>query len=124
MSRRRGDGGQATVELALVLPLVALLALVVVQVGLVVRDQLLVTHAAREAARIAAVDPEPGAPAAAARAAAADLDPGRLDVTASGRASGRVRVEVSYRAPTVVPLVGALLDDVTLRAAVTMRVET
>src|SRR5207247_8954779 len=62
------DDGQAAVELALVLPLVALLLLVLVQVGLVVRDQVLVVHAAREAAREAAVD---AAPEAARRAAEA-----------------------------------------------------
>ena len=38
----RPDAGQATVELALSLPLVFLVLLGVVQVGLVVRDQLLV----------------------------------------------------------------------------------
>ena len=46
-------------ELALVLPLVVALLLAVVQVGLIVRDQVLVVHAAREAAREAAVDPDP-----------------------------------------------------------------
>ena len=35
----------------------------------------------------------------------------------------RVRVEVAYRAPTSVPIVGRLLGDRTLRATVTMRVE-
>ena len=60
--RRRGDGGQASVELALVLPLVVLLLLAVVQLGLLVRDQILVVHAAREAAREAAVDPAADAP--------------------------------------------------------------
>ena len=59
MTRRcQREGGQATVEVALLLPLLALLLLAVVQVGLVVRDQVLVTHAAREAARAAAVDPQ------------------------------------------------------------------
>ena len=51
------DRGQSTVEVALLLPFVALLLLAVVQVGLVARDQVLVVHAAREAARAAAVDP-------------------------------------------------------------------
>ena len=59
--RRQREGGQAAVELALALPLLALLALALLQVTLVVRDQVLLTHAAREAAREAAVDPEPGA---------------------------------------------------------------
>jgi Flp pilus assembly protein TadG len=112
------------VELALVLPLVVVLLLAVVQVGLVVRDQILVVHAAREAAREAAVDPAADAPRRAALASST-LDPDRLTVTSTGRgaAGSRVRVEVSYRAPTALPLVGAAVGDLTLRASVTMRVE-
>lgn len=122
--RTRDDEGQAAVELALVLPLVALVLLAVVQVGLVVRDQVLVVHAAREAAREAAVEPSPDA----SRRAALDgsgLDAERLsvDVTGRGGAGTRVRVEVRYRAPTEVPLVGAALADVALEATATMRVE-
>jgi Flp pilus assembly protein TadG len=122
--RDRGDGGQASVELALVLPLVLLLLLGMVQLGLLVRDQILVVHAAREAAREAAVDPA-GDAASRAAAASSTLDGARLTVTTSGRgaAGSRVRVEVAYRAPTRVPLVGAALGDLTLRASATMRVE-
>ncbi len=124
MRRARGDGGQASVELALVLPLVAVLLLAVVQLGLLVRDQILVVHAAREAAREAAVDPSPDAPRRAALASA-DLDGSRLTVSASGRgaAGSRVRVEVTYRASTGVPIIGAAVGDLTLRASATMRVE-
>lgn len=124
MRRDRGDGGQAAVELALVLPLVVLLLLGVVQLGLLVRDQILVVHAAREAAREAAVDPAPEAPTRAALASST-LAEGRLTVTTSGRgaAGSRVRVEVAYRAPTSVPLIGAAVGDFTLRASATMRVE-
>jgi len=123
---REGHGGegQAAVELALALPLVALLLLTVVQLGLLVRDQILVVHAAREGARQAAVD---GAPDAARRAAASasGLPAGGMAVSSSGRGGpgSRVRVEVRYRAPTDVPLVGAALGDVTLSASATMRVE-
>jgi Flp pilus assembly protein TadG len=124
MRRGRGDGGQAAVELALVLPLVVVVLLAVVQVGLIVRDQILVVHAAREAAREAAVDPGTDAPRRAALAGSA-LSGDRLSVTSAGRgpAGSRVRVEVRYRAPTAVPLVGAALGDLTLEAAATMRVE-
>ena len=124
MRRERGDGGQASVELALVLPLVLVLLLAVVQVGLLVRDQILVVHAAREAAREAAVDPDAGGPRRAALASST-LDDGRLAVTSTGRGGPgtRVRVEVRYRAPTTVPLVGAAVGDVTLGASATMRVE-
>jgi len=112
------------VELALVLPLVLVLLLAMIQVGLLVRDQILVVHAAREAAREAAVDPAADAPRRAA-VAGSTLDGPRLTVTSSGRgaAGSRVRVEVSYRAPTAVPLLGAAVGDVTLRASATMRVE-
>jgi Flp pilus assembly protein TadG len=112
------------VELALVLPLVLVLLLGIVQLGLLVRDQILVVHAAREAAREAAVDPAPDA-ARRAAAASSTLDGSRLTVTTSGRGAtgSRVRVEVAYRAPTGVPLVGAALGDLTLRATATMRVE-
>jgi len=123
---RRGprDQGQASVELALLLPVLALVALALIQVGLLVRAQLLVTHAAREGARAAAVDEHPDA-ARTAAVASTPLDPGRLEVHASGRAGpgSRVRVEVRYRAPLDVPLVGAFIDDRTLTAAATMRVE-
>lgn len=123
-AQHRPSAGQATVELALLLPVVVLLLLAVLQVGLVARDIVLVTHAAREAAREAAVDPAPGA-ARAAALAASGLAPHRLDVTVEGRvdAGSRVRVELTYRVPTAVPLVGALLDEHTVRAGATMRVE-
>lgn len=119
-----GDRGQAAVELALLLPVVALLLLAVLQVSLLGRDAILVAHASREAARAAATDPDPRA-AATAAARASGLDEGRLDVTVTGRGGpgSRVRVEVAYRAPTGVPLVGALVDDRTITVANTMRVE-
>ena len=106
------------------LPVVAAVLLAVVQVGLVVRDQVLVVHAAREAARAAAVDPSSGV-ARDAAAAATGLDPHRLGVTVGPqRASGqRLAVTVTYTAPTRVPLVGALVGDLRLRAEVTTRVE-
>ena len=46
-SRARSDRGQATVELALVLPLVFGLLVLVFQIALVARDEVLVVHAAR-----------------------------------------------------------------------------
>jgi Flp pilus assembly protein TadG len=120
----RGEGGQATVELALVLPLVLILVLGVVQVGLVVRDQVLTVHAAREGARAAAVDGRPGA-ARTAALAGTGLAAGRTQVTTANRGEpgSRVRVEVRHRSATDVPLVGALIGDVELRAAAVMRVE-
>jgi hypothetical protein len=119
-----GDRGQATVELALVLPLVALLLLVLVQAAVVARDQVLVAHAAREAARAAAVDPDAGAARRAAERSG-PLAADRLDVAVHerGEVGSRVRVVVSYRVPVRLPLVGRAVRDVELRAEATMRVE-
>ncbi len=124
MSREHGGEGQAAVELALVLPLVVVVLLVVVQVGLIARDQILVVHAAREAAREAAVDADADVPRRAA-ATGSGLADDRLSVTSTGRGApgSRVRIEIRYRAPTGVPLIGAAVGDVTLEAAATMRVE-
>jgi Flp pilus assembly protein TadG len=116
----RPAAGQATVELALVLPLVVLLLLALVQTGLVVRDQVLTVHAAREAAREASV----GADMRRVRAAATEvLDRARVEVGPRGRVGEPVEVRVRYRAETDVPLVGAVFPDVDLEARVVMRAE-
>lgn len=125
MRRHRDERGQAAVELALALPLLAFLALALLQVALLVRDQVLLTHAVREAARAAAVSPDHGA----VRRAVLDgarLDGDRLDLELGGRGrpGTRVRVTLRYAAPTGVPLLGPLLGDVHLRAKAAMRVET
>ena len=111
-------------EVALALPVVVLALLLVIQVALVARAQVVVTNAAREGARAAAVDPDSGAALAAVRAAS-DLDPSRLTVHVSprGEIGSNVTVTVSYRVPTEVALVGPLVGEPTLEAAVTMRVE-
>ena len=118
------DEGQAAVELALVLPLVALLLLALVQVALVVRDQVLVVHATREAAREAAVNTASGAPRSAALSGSGlAADRLTLSSTRTTTSPPRVEVRVDYRAATDVPLVGALVPDVTLSAKVVMRAE-
>lgn len=122
----REDRGQATVELALVLPLVASFLLVVAQTGLVVRDRVLVTHATREAVRAAAIA-EGDRTIAARRAAerAAGLDAERLSVAVEVVDAGAaVRVDVHYRSVTALPLIGTLLPDPDLDGSATMRIES
>ena len=115
------DGGQATVELVLALPVVVLSLLLLVQVALVVRAQVLVVDAAREGARAAAV----GASAATASRTTPGLQASRLvvDVQRSPADPSTVRVTVRYRTPTDVALVGPLVPDPELTATVAMRIE-
>jgi len=115
----RRDRGQATVELALGLPLLCVVLLLVVQVAVVAAHRLGVQLAAREAARAAAVSEHPGA-ARAAALAAVTLRPLQVDVH---QRSGLVTVTVSYTDPTDVPLVGPLLPSVSLSSQLTMAIE-
>lgn len=118
------DRGQAAVETALVLPLILAVALVLVQVGLLVRDHVLVVHAAREAARAAAVDPTTEV-ARAAAVSATGLDASRLQVETAGSRTtgGLIRVTVAYRPEPAVPIVGRLFPSVTIQETLTVRVE-
>lgn len=119
----RGAGGQATVELALALPVVVVLLLLVVQVALIGRASVLVAHAAREGARSAALGHDAGAARAAARSAPG-LAAERVRCSVGTVRPGRpVTVTVRYHAETDVPLVGPLLPDPVLSSSVTMLVE-
>jgi TadE-like protein len=116
----RSDRGQATVELALVLPVLILFLLALVQTALVARDELLVQDAAHAAAREASVDAGPVRIADAARRTLRGVD---VEVHRSGRVGDAVEVVVRYRDHTNLPLVGPLFPDVTLHARATMRAE-
>lgn len=113
--------GQATVELVLALPFVAIALLLVVQVLLVAQAQLAVEHAAREAARIAAVDPDPAAATAAALRGA--LPAAGTTVTVDRSDAGQVRAVVEHRLVTDLPIVGGFLPDLDLRGEATFRAE-
>lgn len=110
-------------ELALCLPLILVLLLGVVQVGVLVVDRVAVAQAAREAARRAAVDPDPTAIRQAALSGG--LVPDRLQVLVGPRPppGGLVEVRVRYRAATDVPLVGPLMASVDFEARAAMAVE-
>jgi hypothetical protein len=99
------------------------MALAVAQVAVVGYRQVLVVHAAREGARTAAVTEDDRQAAARWGAEqAGGLPPDRLRVDARVVAD-RVEVEVRFREPTDVPLVGRLLPDVPLQASTVMRLE-
>jgi hypothetical protein len=116
----RSDRGQATVELALVLPVLLLFLLALVQTALVARDQLLVQDAARSAVREASVGAEQGRVVDAARRTLAGVV---VEVRRSGGVGDPVRVTVRYVDHTNLPLVGPLFPDVVLHATSTMRAE-
>jgi Flp pilus assembly protein TadG len=123
---RREDSGTAAVEFALVLPLLLVIALALVQVGLLVRDRLLVEEAARAGARQASISADPAAISDAAHHSAPSLDPAALGVRVS-RAGGRgdpVTVTIDYSSVLRVPFISWLLGrQVEIRSSTTDRQE-
>ena len=118
------EDGQATVELALCLPILVIVLAAVVEIGMMVGDQARLWHAAREAARTAVVDPDVGDVTSAAERTG--LSPIDVDVRpeAAYRVQGRpLTVTLVYRPEGRVPLLGELVERVELRAAATMRIE-
>ncbi|KZE92013.1 hypothetical protein AVP42_02916 [Agromyces sp. NDB4Y10] len=68
MTRRRHEDGAAAVEFALVVPLLLIILLAIISLGWVFNQQLTLTQAAREGARIIAVEPDDAAAIAEAEA--------------------------------------------------------
>ena len=118
------ERGQATLELALCLPIVFVLLAALVETGGIVSDQIRLWHAARDAARAAVVDPS----TEDVHRAAEDAGLHPVDVTISPapalRAAGRpLTVWLRYHPAARLPLIGGLLDNLTLDAQATMRIE-
>jgi hypothetical protein len=120
MNAESGEGGQASVELALVLPVLVMLLLAIVQTALVARDAVLVQDAARAAAREASVGSSSSRVRDAARRALPGVD---VDVRRTGGVGDPVVVVAHYHDRTTVPLIGPLFPDVDLRTQATMRAE-
>ena len=118
----RAERGQATVELALALPVVLLALALVVQVALLARDRVAVVHAARAAARAAVVEPTVGAATRAARSSGGALSAASVQLDGDSRPGGLLGVTVTAR-PTAVPLVGYVVAGVQLRERLVVLVE-
>ena len=86
---------------------------------MVVRNQLAAIEAARVAVRAASVSATPSAAAAGAGAQAVNV-PVRIATSQTG---GYVTVVATIHTPTDVPLIGALLPDIDVRATATMTLE-
>jgi hypothetical protein len=114
--RLHGSGdaaGQAVVELALVLPLLTVFTVVIVQFGVVARDQLALWQSAREITRDVALAIDPAAEAARHRA----------DDTEIVLTDGAVTVAVRHRTRLTLAGFDFLRHTVTLSARVSMALE-
>lgn len=120
------ERGTATVEFALLLPLLLVMCLALVQVGLLARDRLLTEAVARAGAREAAVQADEAAIRQAALAAGPGLDPDAvtIGVTREGSVGDPVTVQVGYAETIRVPFVDWLFGNtVSMSASATDRQE-
>lgn len=121
---RQRDAGQAVVEVALALPLVCTLVVGILQIALVGRNRLALEVAAREAARAAVVSADPAAAALTAAHTAVTLRPLVVRVEPGTIADvPSITASIHWTDPTDVPIVGAFIPDIPLRAQVTMTIE-
>jgi Flp pilus assembly protein TadG len=118
-TRLNASGGQAAVEFVIVLPLVVVMALGLLVVGIAIRNELAVEHAAREGARAASVSATPSVAAGAAARRSVALP---VEVSAVSDRS-TVTVTVRYVDPVDVAIVGSLIGPITHTASVTMALE-
>lgn len=119
---KRCDRGQASIEFALVLPLVLLVLLGLLQVGVYVLEKLEVTGAAREGAREAAVTADRDRIEQAAERSAPGLD---IEVQVErGTVRGDPAVVAVSARPTQLPFMGGIVAELKLESSATMRVES
>ena len=123
MKPSSNDAGQATVEVALAVPLLVIIMLFGVQIAMVIRDQIATIAAAREAARAVVVANGNTGAAEAAITRTAALAPNRRSVHISTN-NGLVTATITYRSPTDLPLIGIFIPDITVHATATMALET
>jgi TadE-like protein len=119
-NRLHRQRGQSTVEFALLTPLLVFAVMALLQVALIVRSQLAVEHAAREAVRVASVDPDVGNARAAGHRV---LPTARIDVGGRPEVGDPISFDVSLHLVTDLPLIGPLFPDPDLHAHAVMRVE-
>lgn len=119
MIDRRRDSGQATVELALCLPVVTIIVLVMTQLCVIGIHTVALVNTTRDVTRAAAigVDPVTAARRAARRLAA---DSVQVDVRVD---DGWVTVRLTESVPTDLPIVGAWFGDIVVHEELTMMLE-
>lgn len=126
---RKGEHGQALVEMALVLPLFFLLLFGVIEMGRVGYAYITVSNAAREGGRVATIGGTDTAINSSIKNAAVSLDPASLSITITPlqiqRQSGQaVTVQVTYPVQLIIPIISNVIPNpVVVSASIIMRLE-
>jgi Flp pilus assembly protein TadG len=126
--RLRDQSGQAIVEFALVVPIFMLILLGIVDFGRYLNETLILTAAAREGARAAAVTDDNASVIQIVKDFASSIDQGSLEVSIAppGRTSGQpVTITASNPIVFFTPMISAIFggNTLTVRGSATMRAE-
>lgn len=121
MRRRRNEDGAAAVEFAIILPIFLILAFGIISFGVGFNQKLVVTRAAREAARTMAVTDSAAAATTAAHNAADSLDSGSLSISLTGCGptpdlEDVATAEISYPYSYEIPILGSYNVTLSSRA--------
>lgn len=116
----KDQSGQSTVEFAMVLPIVVIFLMLILQVGLVVRQKVLVTNSSREAARILSVENNSGKATSKAKESIKDAN---VQISRPSKQGEYLTVTVSDVVESKMPILGILFPDVTVSSKTSMRVE-
>lgn len=126
---RKGEHGQALVEMALVLPLFILLLFGVIEMGRIGYSYTTVSNAAREGGRAAALGGTNHDIETAIEKAATSLDSTSLTIIITplqaNRHSGQeVRVNVTYPVQLIIPIISSVIPNpVIVSSSIVMRQE-
>lgn len=114
------ERGQATVEIALLIPVLALFLLLIIQVAIVVRSHVLVANASRAAARELSVNRQQSDAILIARKSAPGSEVSIYRPSTPGQ---YLSVKVSEKVKSSLPFISVVFPDVTVRSETIMRVE-
>ncbi|MEW6182298.1 MAG: TadE/TadG family type IV pilus assembly protein [Bacillota bacterium] len=125
----KNNRGQATVELALILPILLLILFCIMELGRIFSAYLIITNAAREGARQASIGATDTVIETSVDNAASTLETSRLTVSISPAQVDRITgvtstVTVNYSVYLVIPMVSDIIQNpFPLQATSVMRVE-
>ena len=119
-TEKSNERGQSTVEVALLIPLLAIFLMLVIQVGLVARQHVLVANASRVGAREASVNRNTGEAVSQVRRTVPNA---KVQINRPSTPGQYVRVKVSDTVESSLPIVGVVFPDITVTGETTMRVE-
>ena len=117
---RCDENGQSTVEVALLIPLLAIFLMLVIQVGLVARQYILVANASRAGAREASVNKNTSEAVSQAKRSVPNA---QVQINRPSSPGEYLTVKVSDTVKSSLPIIGVLFPDITVTGETTMRVE-